>query len=377
MQQRDNSLDLIKGIGCLLMIFAHAYVSSDIPMLMTLVGIMMMIGGLAPVFFFSVSGVTSLFSAKKYPFSYFLLFYAALFFFGFSYNGLVGHSLVIDPVFDIPQIIAMSVIVMVAIEKFSKRPFVGQGITVVMVLAILYLFRPYLPDFPLRKFLVIPGVFPLVPWLIFPCLGVMAYRMERKPLASATLLIAAASFLVLIYSFYAFSFAQFGAFWTDKWGMSCGYLLLTVTLLAATYLLYKIRPNFLNNRFLIYIGNNSLEFLYTHILVIKIFTTNHVYSPLIVWPAVIILTLIAMSICRKLNERIAGLFTGKAIWVVMLAVILGSPFVLHGELPLLAVNALMGMLFAYNYRTLASLAKEMTMRKGDGNKVTPASGQPA
>lgn len=84
MKQRDHSLDAIKGIGCILMIFAHAKVNLSESIFFQSI---IFLGTFAPVLFFAISGITATLQAKKDPF-FIVLFYTMFAFLGLSYNNI-------------------------------------------------------------------------------------------------------------------------------------------------------------------------------------------------------------------------------------------------------------------------------------------------
>ena len=84
MKQRDHSLDAIKGIGCILMIFAHAKVNLSESIFFQSI---IFLGTFALVLFFAISGITATLQAKKDPF-FIVLFYPMFAFLGLSYNNI-------------------------------------------------------------------------------------------------------------------------------------------------------------------------------------------------------------------------------------------------------------------------------------------------
>jgi len=71
---RDHSLDLLKGVACVLMLLAHTHLQIDLPS-----KALTFLGNFTPVLFFAVSGITANFQARKYPVAGILSTYVMIF----------------------------------------------------------------------------------------------------------------------------------------------------------------------------------------------------------------------------------------------------------------------------------------------------------
>src|SRR4051812_23500621 len=100
MKSYDYSLDAIKGFSCILMIIAHTpidYIGGERSI--------QILGGLAPVLFFAVSGITTTFQSQRKNFTSLLLFYLLFSILGLSYNAIWRPNLWGNLASDVPQII--------------------------------------------------------------------------------------------------------------------------------------------------------------------------------------------------------------------------------------------------------------------------------
>lgn len=85
---RDRSLDVWKGLGCLLMVVAHTQVDPNAWVLL-----LRFVGEMAPLVFFPVAGVTAWLQAQRRPLRELAIYYALIAILGFSVAGLVqGQS---------------------------------------------------------------------------------------------------------------------------------------------------------------------------------------------------------------------------------------------------------------------------------------------
>lgn len=392
MTQRDLTLDYMKGAGCMLMVLSHSIVqSAHRNWLFAIVAVAMFLGWLAPVLFFSVSGVVNALQAKRRPLGYFITFGLLFAVLGLTYNGIWRTSIFQHS--DIPQIIAWTIIVTVLVEQWSTRATVGY-LTVAGVLAVLHFgVAPLLPDFPGRAFLLVPlghdGVFPPIPWLILPMLGNVAYRASDQAIRrTATVLLACTLVLLVV------TLTNLGGittalhldlrwFWMKKFSMPFGYFLLMLTALFLAFAAFRQWGHRIReSSIFVYVGRNSFPFLYLHLMYIRAFQyfqlqydpaylqTHFTWCgfPLIVWPAVLGLTIGSVMLLDRLNKalKLVEVFSHPAPWIAyaaLLAVALfawpGSETVVAGQTrvtPTVLMYAL-GLLFAYEFRGLAAMVK--------------------
>ena len=87
MAQRDATLDYIKGIGCIFMVLSHAIVTAP-GWWYQLQCTGFFLGRMAPVIFFSVTGIVNTITARRYPLRYFLIFGTLFGLYGLTYHAL-------------------------------------------------------------------------------------------------------------------------------------------------------------------------------------------------------------------------------------------------------------------------------------------------
>jgi len=385
MAQRDQTLDFIKGFGCLLMVFSHSRVLSPTTATFLAAWCGLFFGGFAPVFFYSVSGIVNALQARRYPLRYFAIFAALFALYGLTYNTLWRPDILHNLASDIPQFAAFMILTTVIIEKVSSRAIVGYGVAIFVILGLHYGLEPYLPPFPGRQFLFIPGVFPIIPWLIFPYLGNVAYRLSDRAVKIIALLLTTttAGTLVVALGILHYSGSWFEKNWHAKYSMPFGYLLIALSLQFLLFTAVRMWPVRFTHPIVEYVGRNSFPFLFLHIFWIRLFMALHVYHPAIVWPSVLVLTLLAMYVVDSLNSKyLARLFTSPYAWGGLLVVLLANVAMLNDHAYALVMSGLtllfgtirtfpahlnvylmsiIGVLFAYNYHALARIIKGLVM----------------
>ncbi|HOF89212.1 MAG TPA: hypothetical protein PLZ36_14080 [Armatimonadota bacterium] len=377
MNQRDHSLDFLKGIGCMLMVFSHSYVVGHTLPLFLLAAAGAFLGRLAPILFFSVSGVVNALQAKRRPLRYFAVFAGLFALLGLIYNAYWRPDFGTGIESDIPQIVAMTILATVIVEKTFRNPTLGYALVAGVLAVLHFVVGPFVPAFPGRQFLFVPldgpGVFPLTPWLIFPMLGNIAYRLEDTTIRRIASGLAGILVAALVGSYFLLPRAVYGPFWTDKYAMTLGYFALSVTLLYVIYAFMRGAGARLIHPLVTYIGRNSFPFMFIHLIWIRLFKYLDVTNPLMVWPAVLVLTVPTVMLFDRLQKgRVEKLFLSPIAWVIY-AVALAVQLIYIRDFSLLLY--LLGLVFAYEYRPLAQALKAFFTPKPP--EQAPAPHQPA
>ena len=112
---RDHSLDLLKGVACVLMLLAHTQLQIDLPS-----KALTFLGSFAPILFFAVSGITANFQAGKYPVTGIVITYTMIFLLGLSFAAIVVGDFWSAFEMDILQIIAVGVLVLYLVQRYLK-----------------------------------------------------------------------------------------------------------------------------------------------------------------------------------------------------------------------------------------------------------------
>lgn len=364
-RDRDVSLDVMKGVGCLCMGISHA--SVDAPgMLFPVVYAVTFLARFSPMLFFSVSGVVNALQARRYPMRYFMLFSALFALYGLTYNamwrGEVWQGIAAEfsngrhmLAGDIPQYLAMVIVITVLVEKLWARPWIGYLMMAAIGAAMHFALNSRIPDFPFRQWFLAtdPKVFPLFPWLVFPMLGNIAYRLTDTAVYRVTAWMALVC--CVVFGVQAVQKQPVIYLWTDKFSMPIGYFLLSVWVQFGVFSVMRRWGKRLVHPTVLYVGRHSFPYLYIHILWIRLFETMHLRHPLLVWPLVIVLSVICVRLGERLNTRYAEAWFGHATgwWLLGAAVVTGVA-VSNWTSLLLVVT---GLVFSYNYRQLAVLLK--------------------
>ncbi len=373
MNQRDHSLDFLKGIGCMLMVFSHSYVVSNTSLLFIMASIGAFMGRLAPILFFSVSGVVNALQAKRRPLRYFAVFAGLFAILGLIYNAYWRPDFGTGIESDIPQIVAMTILATVIVEKTFKNPTVGYALVAGVLALLHFIVGPLVPAFPGRQFLFVPlegpGVFPLTPWLIFPMLGNIAYRLADTTIRRIAYGLSGLLVAALVISYFMLPSTVYKPFWTDKYAMTLGYFVLSVTLLYVIYAFMRGAGTKLIHPLVTYIGRNSFPFMFIHIIWIRLFKYLDVTNPLIVWPMVLVLTVPTIMLFDRLQkERVERLFLSPVAWVIYAVALAVQIVYIHDYSFLLYV---LGLVFAYEYRPLAQALKAYFTPKSQDQAPVP------
>jgi len=328
---RDESLDAIKGIGCIMMVLSHFTRDWQV------VGFL---GGFAPALFFAVSGVVLTFQLQKKRMLEILFYYLMLFILGFSYNSIIEFTYfdIIDPISifsksEILHVISLSCIAL------------SLGLSRVSWLFPLPFAIHYFLDLPAIGFLSGP-VFSIIPWLSLFMFGIFLWRLKvnQKVLMGAIALISLLSVFLMT-----------GAN-LNKMDMSIDYFLLCLVVVTASSIVVCHWNAFRSNGLIQFFGQNSLLFLYVHFLIgsviTKAFGTPH---NLLIW----LLIFAATYALMKALIRIPQANKSWLFLALLLAATLAVPFFAMSSIP----AYLVGIIFALNYRNIPRLKLESLRRK--------------
>lgn len=340
-RERDYTLDLLKTLGCLLMVFAHSHAVTN----NWFTHYVVFSGTFAPVLFFGVCGVTSVFQLRSRPWPVLATFYALFFLLGLSFIGIKGVNFWREPQCEIFQGIALGVVATALLVRLLGEK---SGFLFPLPFLLYVLCKKAVVTTPVTAgFLFPPGLFPLFPWLSFFLWGVFCYWFRRMGFLLA--LSAAGIYLSLVVA---------GKGHCEKWEMNAGYFLLGLALYGLLFGLCSIRWRV--PQWLIYTGKHSLLFFYTHYLVLFLWRAAGLpLLPLLVWPATLagavafclLLTAVNQLIVspRLVYPRPAAIFWGLLIGIILFAPTMVPP----AALPWVSYGC--GFLFALNYRALNKL----------------------
>lgn len=363
MSNRDLLLDEMKGIGCILMVFAHSLMFPVVDS--KILFYTQYIGGFAPIFFFAIVGVTASFQARRKKTIHLLIYYCFFFLLGLSFNGMMQIDFVNNFQFEILNIIALGTIIVYLIEKNIKP----GNITYLYISLITFFIHFYisqttaLQNIPLRQIIFPPGYFTIFPWISYFFIGIFIYNIKNTK--NYILII-----LATIFSISIIYFINVDLNILDKWNMSIGYFMLSLLILFSSFYIFRSNIFHKTNEILVYYGKNSLLFLYLHFLVIFLVSLSITYSGITKYidfnvitnfiMYIILLTIIYLIL--RIHDRFYTIFrkffeTYK-IWVFMIIVILIVPIIFGNSLNTYFIETFMGIIFATYYRVLSGLMEK-------------------
>lgn len=334
---RDLFLDVLKGLGCLLMIMAHMPFREGNYKYFTFVG------GFAPILFFVVAGVTASFQAQRHPVRSTLLNYLCLFLLGFALNGFHSPDFLLSPVihFDMISTIALCSVIVYLLEFYARPRLWVWLLLGFLSFVIKWLLAIILPveSHPSLAGVLLPhvGTFPLIPWLFLFLFGVAAYRTGILFNFSLAVL-ALGTYLVLDTSGFLLDYR-------NKFDMSVGYFLLACLILFTSFSVIRkfvsVFPPSSKN-FLVFLGRNSLLFLFLHFGVIRVLSGRFQLekqvqlfkqNPAFFWLFILMVTLVVMVFLVYLAQRMPfeKLFHRVWIWIVLIALVLITPLLLRHD----------------------------------------------
>ena len=193
--KRDDSLDIIKGFCCLLMVIAHQPYFYQAPNL-ALGLINHIVNVIPPVLFFSIAGITASFQSTKYSLPSLSLYFFAMFLIGITWNIVIHGDISSFYWPEIFQLIALGSLCVCLIERNGQAPLsilflTGLAITLTKPVAdrfwpdfdgwnFLFCDKQYIPqaDLHSKNPQILPG-FPFFPWIGYFIFGAGCYRISK------------------------------------------------------------------------------------------------------------------------------------------------------------------------------------------------------
>lgn len=357
---RDQSLDLLKGAACVLMLLAHTQLQIDLPS-----KALTFLGSFAPVLFFAVSGITANFQARKYPPAGIVATYVMIFLLGLSFAAMVSGSFWTTFNMDILQIIAVGVLILYLVQRYldpGKWFHLGAAVAVfALKLATDGLSRESAPMAYLQNLLLEPGNFVIIPWLFPFFLGMFCHLAPNRH----NLWLAAAA----IAGLGGLGLAGMPLQIDNRWDMSSGYFLFAILLTSSAFYISRRLPGELIQRvfpWLLWLGKYSLLFLYIHMFVIWLVrnSTEGIWGSYAVWPVVAAASILLMKALPALLNMLGLplLMSRMRAWLVLALLILAAPLLLPAGSPLVLTEFSLGLLFALYYASLTQSLKHLDWR---------------
>ena len=358
--QRSLALDVLKGIGCVMMIIPHTGLNIHGYERFRIWGI------LAPVLFYAVSGITSSLQAQKYPPRSFFLTYAFLFLLGFSFNRITDSGFLDEIEFDIIQFVAVGSCIIYLLERYVRPSNWVYFVLGFASAAAKPLIQMALNSatFPGVNLIVPPGIFPLFPWMFLFFLGIFTWRADNR-LNLGLGLAFALSLTGLWLSGYPLDIQ-------NKEDMSLSVFLLCCAMLFLSFFFARALPKLFNNEWLMsplsFLGRNSLLYLYVHfplILLIKHFRIVHRVEfinthPYLIWALALVLTYLVMFALLPIGRVrwLARIFDFIPTWIVMVALVFGAGLFIPNIYLVQLAEILLGLVIALFFTRLSSALKQ-------------------
>jgi hypothetical protein len=359
---RDHSLDLLKGVACVMMLLAHTQLQIDLPS-----KAVTFFGYFTPVLFFAVSGITANFQARKYPVAGIFATYGMIFLLGLSFAAMISGNFWAAFNMDILQIIAVGTLTLYLVQRYlNPGPWFHLGAaTAVFALKLAtdglsrdLWWMSYLDNVVLE-----PGNFVLIPWLFPFFLGMFCHLAANR----YNLVLAATALLVMV----GMGVLGVALDINNRWDMSTGYFLFSLLIVSSTFYVARRLPQDIISRafsWLLWLGKHSLFFLYVHMGVIWMVReyTEKVWDSYLVWPVVTALSISLMWLLPPLLKslRVGQLMTRLSAWLVLTALILAAPLVLPAGAPLVLTEFTLGVVFSLYYASLARALKGLSWSPG-------------
>jgi hypothetical protein len=360
--QRDPSIDILKGIGCLVMIVAHSSLNFG--------GYdrFKFWGGLAPALFFAATGVTAAFQAQKYKPRGVLLTYAFLFLLGFSFNRITDPGFLEEIEFDIIQTIAIGSSVIYLLEYYFRPRTWVYLLLGFLAFGLKFILQKLLAGIAIvgvTNALIPPGIFPIFPWLFLFFFGLFAFRINNYVNAGL-----AAGFGAVLFILQKINFP---IDLENKWDMSLGYFLACGILVFSTFFVLRFIFSrwgkiFRYEGLLTFLGKNSLLFLYVHFPIILYLKEIHIQRkvqlifqhPYLFWLLALGLTMAVMLVLIWLAKWkfSAQIFDHLTVWIVMTALVFAVGIFIFTESFTYSIEIGLGILTALFYPKLANIFKQ-------------------
>jgi hypothetical protein len=355
---RDHSLDLLKGVACVLMLLAHTHLQIDLPS-----KAVTFFGNFTPVLFFAVSGITANFQARKYPVAGIMTTYIMIFLLGLSFAAMVSGNFWATFNMDILQIIAVGVLILYLVQRYLTPGYwfhLGAAVAVFAIkLATDVLPRDSWWIGYLENILLEPGNFVVIPWLFPFFLGMFCHLAPNR----YNLWLAGSATLVM--GLMLASGIPLGV--DNRWDMSTGYFLFSLLLTSSAFYVARWLPQSIIPRafgWLLWLGKNSLLFLYVHMGVIWIVReyTHGIWDSYLVWPVVSVTSISLMWSLPPLLKtlRIPALMAHLPAWAGLTALILAAPLLLPAGAPLVLTEFALGLVFSLYYVSLTQALKNLS-----------------
>lgn len=333
MKIRDKALDIIKGVACILMIFAHsATLGKTIDNSITTV--FWYLGFFAPVLFFASIGVSLVYQLEKRTTEKILIFNLLFFIISFADRGKESLNY-----FNItsPNLIA-SLAIATIFTVFLKRT---NGLLILCILIIVDRIGNRFP-IPPTIFYGIP--FALIPWAGITTLGKYLYENKK----SRIFILMAGLLITFYYVFIKHQTIQ------DQF--------LTSLFLGMSLAIYSFITIFADkigkmpgvSDVLTYLGKNTLLFYWVHLFIL--FTINLRLPAPMMWIFILVFTIISMMVLKKINHYLLEKFSKTILfWGIIVLAVFIPPLLHFSQQTQFYFFSALTIIFALNYSQFLQL----------------------
>ncbi len=118
--------------------------------------------------------------------------------------------------------------------------------------------------------------------------------------------------------------------------MPINYVLLSFIVLFIFNFLYRIVGKYISEKnIVVYIGQNSLLFLFLNIAIISIYLALRLDTWYIVWPSILFITIISMLGFVNIGKKLGFCMNNSYLWVILVVAILMTPIILRPNLAII------------------------------------------
>ncbi len=332
-RMRDKSLDIVKGIACILMIFAHSHslgrtIDNDFTYFFWYLGFF------APIIFFASIGAALIYQLKKRSLYSLIIFNLLLFLISFANLGRESIEYLDITKNNLIGSLALSTI-------FTLIYWEINGLFVFIILLIL---DRFLNTINLTPTILHGILFALIPWSGITTLGKYLHKNKKNTLFVFVIGILITFYYLIIKREYITT-----QFLTSSF-LGVSLLIYSFCLLVAP-MIGKVP---ILSLLLTFLGKNSLLFYFLHLFIL--FTITFKLQAVLMWIFILVSSIIFMLILKSLNhytlERISSLLW---FWVVLVSAIFVPLLFKFPQQFQFYFFSILTIIFALNYKNLFKL----------------------
>lgn len=330
---RNKHLDIVKGLACVLMIFAHSRTLGR-TIETSFTDPFWQLGYFAPVLFFASLGISLTYQLKKRTVLSLIAFNILLLLFSFADRARESEQYFTLKNANLIGSLAIATIIALILRKFNS---------LLMFILFLVLDR-VLNHFFLDRTILHGLTFAIIPWVSFIFLG--KFMFEKK---NWRIYILAIGTLVTFY-YYIIKKDTIDSQLPTTLFLGLSVVIYTLAL----FLAEKIDRIKGFTNLLIFLGGNTLLFYWIHLFIL--FQTPFVFPAVLMWLYILILSLVSIFILKKVNKMTFGHLSQYTwFWMILISFVF-IPMII--ELPFKVLFYLLSpviIIFALNYHNIFKL----------------------